>query len=189
MAFMGLTYFKRYWMECDLSAALLESPPLPAGYRMLAFNEQLLKAHAAAKYESFVNEMDSNVFPCLAKRDGCLRLMREIASRQCFAAEATWLCQYSGDVQPQPVGTIQGLDLDGVGSLQNLGIVPEHRGRNLGTILLCHAAAGYRKRGVTRMQLEVTTDNTSAIRLYRGLGFRPVQIVFTAAEIDAAAPV
>ena len=187
---MGLTYFKRYRMECDLVTSLRECPPPPAGFRLLPYSPQLLRQHAAAKYEAFAREMDSNVFPCLSNYEGCLRLMREITSRQCFAPEATWLCQRESQGDgPEPVGTIQGLEVDGIGSIQNLGIVSSCRGHGLGTLLLRRAADGFRQLGLQRMQLEVTTDNTAAIRLYRRLGFRDIQIVYKAAEIDGAAPV
>ena len=69
------------------------------------------------------------------------------------------------------MGTIQGLQSEGWGAIQNLGIAPQHRGRGLGSLLVLRAAGGFRSVGLTRMHLEVTTDNTAAIRLYERLGF------------------
>ena len=42
--------------------------------------------------------------------------------------------------------------------------------------------AGFRQAGVRRVYLEVTSQNTSAIRLYRRLGFHPVRIVYQTAK-------
>ena len=108
---MGLTYFKRFQMEFDLSASLPASLPVPPGYELVPFTHDLIREHATAKYQSFRMELDANVFPCLGRRDGCLRLMREISSRAGFVPAATWLCRYR-DLESNcmlPVGTVQGL--------------------------------------------------------------------------------
>lgn len=182
---MGLTYFKRFRMEFDLSNSIAGAFAVPIGYELLPYSSELLREHATAKYQSFRSELDANVFPCLGRRDGCLRLMREITSRAGFVPEATWLCRYrdpeSG--RPLPVGTIQGLQIEGWGAVQNLGIDPAHRSRGLGSLLLGRAADGFRHAGLSRMHLEVTTDNTAAVRLYERIGFRKAQVVYKAAEV------
>ena len=176
------TYFKRYRMECDLADLPSDRPATPAGYRLLADEQSTARMHADAKFESFRGEVDAHVFPCLGRRDGCLRLMREIASRGCFVPEATWLIQTT-DRPARCVGTVQGLAIDGWGAIQNLGIVPDHRGRGLGTVLLWHAGVGFREAGLNRMHLEVTGDNPDAMRLYERIGFRVADTVFKAAEV------
>lgn len=183
---MGLTYFKRFRMELDLTRSVPETPPVPLGYELVPFSEDLVREHATAKFQSFRYELDANVFPCLGRRDGCLRLMREISRRAGFVPEATWLIRAHGEGRPRPVGTVQGLQVNDVGSIQNLGIDPLHRGRGLGTILLMQAARGFRRAGLKRMQLEVTTDNTAAVRLYERLGFARAEVVYKAAEVAGA---
>lgn len=182
---MGLTYFKRFRMEFDLSESLPTAAPVPAGYELIPFSTGLIREHATAKYQSFRQELDANVFPCLGRRDGCLRLMREIASRAGFVPQATWLCRYRDPTTGRsvPVGTIQGLEIEGWGAVQNLGIDTLHRNRSLGSILLARAAIGFREVGLQRMHLEVTTDNTAAIRLYERLGFKRTLVLYKAAEV------
>ena len=75
---MGLTYFKRFRMEYDLNEGVPESKSVPFGYELVPFSTDLIRDHATAKFHSFRCELDANVFPCLGRRDGCLRLMREI---------------------------------------------------------------------------------------------------------------
>lgn len=185
---MGMTYFRRFRMELSLEGQLPEPPALPPAYELLPYAEDLLRDHAAAKYQSFRQELDANVFPCLGRRDGCLRLMREISSRAGFVPEATWLLRHRdpGSGRATPVGTVQGLRLEEWGAIQNLGIESAHRGRGLGTILLAEAARGFRRVGLTRMHLEVTTDNTAAVRLYERIGFRRAGVVYKAAEVMGA---
>ncbi len=182
---MGLTYFKRFRMEFDLSERLPTAGTLPAGYVLVPFSIGLVREHASAKYASFRQELDANVFPCLGRRDGCMRLMREISSRDGFVPSSTWLCRYSDPAtgHSHPVGTVQGIEIDGWGAIQNLGVDMDHRGRGLGSILLARAAIGFRDAGLKRMHLEVTTENTAAIRLYERMGFRRAQIVYKAAEV------
>ena len=182
---MGLTYFKRLRMEFDLTAHVPEMRAIPEGYQLISYSDELVREHATAKYKSFRQELDANVFPCLGRRDGCLRLMREIVSRASFVPQATWLLRH-WDPQigrSQPIGTIQGLQIEGWGAIQNVGIDPSHRGRGLGSLLLSRAASGFREVGLTQMHLEVTTDNVAAIRLYQRLGFRRARVVYKAAEV------
>ena len=68
----------------------------------------------------------------------------------------------------------------GLGSIQNLGIVPGWRGRGLGEALLLQALHGFRHTGLGRAQLEVTAQNDAAIRLYRRLGFRRAKTLYKA---------
>jgi ribosomal protein S18 acetylase RimI-like enzyme len=183
---MTTTYFKRYRMEVDLSGRELKEIAAPAGYRLLAWHPELLEAHALAKFLSFCDELDSNVFPCLGERSGCLRLMREITSKSSFIPQATWLAVFD-DPEAEQIeycGTIQGIDSSkGYGSIQNLGVVERHRGQGLGSCLLCRALEGFCSSGLPRVSLEVTAENRDAIRLYRHHGFKAVKTVFKAAEV------
>lgn len=181
---MGLTYFKRYRMEFDFAEPIWDASA-PANYELVPFDEDLIRDHAIAKFRSFARELDVNVFPCLGRKDGCLRLMREIASRDSFVASSTWLLRYRDPMTQarEPVGTVQGIHVDGWGSIQNLGVDPAHRGKGLGSVLLGHAAMGFRKVGLSHMHLEVTNDNTGAVRLYERLGFKRAQVVYKAADV------
>ncbi len=186
---MGITYFKRYRLEISLRDGLFDCPPLPPGYSTLSWHATLLDAHADTKYRSFCLEIDANVFPCLGDREGCRRLMMEITRRNNFVPQATWLLAYQGRGQsaPEYCGTIQGLrDGQEYGAVQNLGVVPMHRSRGLGTVLLHQSLLGFRAIGMDRAYLEVTAQNTGAIRLYMGLGFRRVKTVYKAVEVAYA---
>ena len=52
-----------------------------------------------------------------------------------------------------------------------MGLLPEYRGRGLGTRLLTAALAAAPARGFTRIELEVFASNTTALALYRKTGF------------------
>jgi ribosomal protein S18 acetylase RimI-like enzyme len=185
---MGLTYFKRYRMEISLMETL-PAVAMPPGYSLEPWDTTLVEAHAEAKYRSFCFEIDATVFPCLGERDGCRRLMDEISRRDTFVPQATWLLNHhSHDTgMTESCGTIQGIcDRHGFGAIQNLGVTPVHRGLGLGTQLLFQALHGFRQAGLRRAYLEVTAQNTGAVRLYHRLGFRRVKTVYKAAEVAYA---
>jgi GNAT superfamily N-acetyltransferase len=183
---MDLTYFKRFRMEINLAGRDLTPRPTRPGYRILAWDPRLLDAFTEAKYQSFRGEIDANVFPCLADRDGCRRLMNEIIRKPGFLPEATWLLTFARSAwgRTECCGTVQGVRdrTNGMGSIQNLGVAPAHRDCGLGTILLLHALQGFRRAGLTRVYLEVTAENEGAIRLYRRVGFVTVKTVYKAVE-------
>jgi len=180
---MVLTYFKRYRMEIELARRLQVLPP--PGCRFLAWDASLVGLHAETKYESFRNEIDANVFPCLGECEGCHRLMQEITHKEGFLPQATWLMVKDGPKGSiRACGTVQGIrDRSGQGAIQNLGVVPDFRGQGVGSALLLKALEGFRSVGLGRAFLEVTAQNEGAIRLYRRLGFRKAKTVFKAVEV------
>ena len=68
-------------------------------------------------------------------------------------------------------------------SIQNLGIVPAHRGKGLGSQLLIRALKGFRDVGLEFATLEVTAKNESALRLYERMGFDIAEIVYKHADL------
>ena len=170
---MGVTYYKRLRLEFELADARLPEPYLPAGFEWLPWSLKTLERHAITKYASFRSEIDSQIFPCLGARDGCLHLMSEIAQRATFVPEATWLiCCRFADGTSDDCATIQGIVQSGQwGAIQNVGVVPEYRGNGLGRALLLQCLKGFQQARVPRVYLEVTASNTAAVQLYRSVGF------------------
>jgi ribosomal protein S18 acetylase RimI-like enzyme len=183
---MSITLFKRYRMSFDLRPQLFAEPKLTAPYQLLPWRSELLRAHAETKYKSFRGEMDTNVFSCLGRSDGCFRLMQDIASRSGFIPEATWLIIHRTPVgNIESCGTIQGVQTElRVAAIQNIGIIPEHRGRGLGSVLVYQALKGFQSYGFEMATLEVTAHNIGAVRLYQRLGFQIDRIVFKSAEVN-----
>lgn len=175
---MAITYYKRFRMEVDLDGSLeplMLSPP----FRWVSWEESLIDQHAEVKYQSFRCEIDAYVFPCLGERQGCQRLMREIRRKPGFLPGATWLI-----ATPQGyVGTVQGvMDRGPIGAIQNVGVVPSYRGLGLGRALVRQALEGFYQAGLRRAYLEVTAENSGAVRLYRTVGFRRAKTLYKAVD-------
>jgi mycothiol synthase len=64
----------------------------------------------------------------------------------------------------------------GTGEIYVIGVAPEAAGRGLGRALMTAGLARLRERGCTAAELYVEADNTSAVRLYRSLGFRDEKV-------------
>jgi len=180
------TYFKRFRMEADL-AHPHGTPPLPPGYRFVPWNEALLDVHARTKFRAFRDEIDAHVFPCLGDLEGCRRLMHEIRGKSGFLASATWLIAFgTHPANLRWCGTIQGVvDRQRSGMIQNVGIVPDHRGLGLGTCLIGRALAGFRTAGLRTAALEVTAENCRAVQLYQRLGFRRTKTLYKTCDAEA----
>ena len=174
-------------MQFDLRDGSPKLAELPEGYQFVPWSHKTLAAHSEAKYRSFRNELDANVFPCLGDAEGCLRLMKEISCRQGFIKEATWLIQYldPDTDRLENCGTVQGIrEQADVGSIQNVGIVPVHRGKGLGAALLYKSLAGFERAGVNFVSLEVTAQNVGALRLYEKMGFQVLRTVFKSVDVE-----
>jgi len=182
---MGIVYFRRFRMEIDLSQPLFPQPELPAGYRLTPWEDSLLETHADTKFRCFRWEMDANVFSSLSTSEGCHRLMHDIANRHGFIPASTWLLEHWPPQARRPIacGTVQGVAEDKLGAIQNIGILPEHRGQGLGTVLMWHSLAGFQSAGIDRVILEVTAQNSGACRLYERLGFHRTKVVYKASEV------
>jgi GNAT superfamily N-acetyltransferase len=176
---MAITYYKRFRMEIDLDGCSAAPPSLPKPYAWISWEESLIDQHAEVKYLSFRSEIDAHVFPCLGERPGCQRLMREIRRKPGFLAAATWLIACPGGY----CGTVQGvMDRGPIGAIQNLGVVPDFRGQGLGRYLIRQALEGFYQAGLRRAYLEVTAENSAAVRLYRDVGFRRAKTLYKAVD-------
>ncbi len=178
---MPATTWKRLRMQLDLRQHGRGPVALPPGYHWMPWRSLLIDRHAQVKWRSFRDDLDGQVFRCLSRSEGCASLMREIAAQKTFCPEATWLVIYQPepDWPPADVGTIQGiLRTGGVGAVQNVGVVPEHRGQGLGKCLLQQAINGFLRCGMDTAALEVTALNETAVRLYLRMGFDVHEVLY-----------
>jgi GNAT superfamily N-acetyltransferase len=185
MHVLNLRYHKRFQMELDLRRWRRQAAGLHPDYRLRPWSDDLVRDHAEVKFLSFRDELDAQVFPCLAELASCMRLMEEIRERDGFVPEATWLAQYvgAGPNRVESCGTIQAIRISRArANIQNIGVTPHHRGRGVAAALITTAISGLQHVGVTRVALEVTAVNDTAVRLYRRLGFRTVKTVYKAVE-------
>lgn len=184
---MNLNYVRRFRMELQFTDVWLPEVRLPENYFWESWSGFLVDRHAAVKLASFRSEIDATIFPCLGHSVGCRNLMLEIARHKTFLSDATWLLVYC-DPQTGIVAdcaTIQGMKKRRkTGSIQNVGVIPEHRGLGLGRALLLKSLRGFRDARMKRVSLEVTAENLPAVSLYESLGFRIARTTFKAVHTE-----
>lgn len=186
MRFMRFNYVKRYRMELNLLRWQYKPLRLPTSYRLVPWHPSLTKEHAEVKFHSFRGGIDAQVFPCLGELEGCQRLMSEIKAKEGFIPEATWLVEYvgAGIHRTEYCGTIQAVRTQKYrANVQNIGVLPEHRGQGIGTGLIQASLLGLQQVGINHVGLEVTAENNGAVQLYRRLGFRTVRTLYKSVEL------
>jgi len=183
---LDITYYKRFRMEIRLAGRQFHLRSLPKGYRLLPWDAALLEAFVEAKFNSFRDELDADVFRSLSTLEGCRQLMTDIAAKPGFQAGATWLMGYcpKESETPEYCGTIQGIRVSNrLAGIQNIGITPAHRQHGVGAALITAALTGFQQLGLPRVYLEVTAQNDPAVRLYQRLGFQRTKTLYKAVEL------
>ncbi len=176
----NIRHYKRLRMQLDLRR-LLEDPQLPDGYQFVPWQPQFQERHAQVQWRAFRNDVDGQLFLCLSNLSGCRRLLRDTVHHSQFSEYGTWLVQFrpSPDWPADDCAMIQGLVRTGMtAAIQNLGVVPEHRGYGVGKAVLLKALHGLRSCGARRATLEVTANNHHAVCLYLTLGFQVVRVLY-----------
>ena len=193
---MSNTYVRRLRMVIDFQSTPLPVARLPEEYCWVEWAPSLMPRHADVKYGCFQSERDSDVFPCLGTMAGCHRLMNDIAMHESFLPEATWMigfqpktgdCFFDDDSRFIDCATIQGIATSKkTGSIQNVGVLADHRGLGLGRSLVLKSLHGFRSRSLKRVFLEVTADNRPAVDLYKSIGFSVVRTMYKAVNFEPA---
>lgn len=185
---MSLAYYKRFRMVYDLTRATVTPSVLPDGYVWTPWEMGQEDRHALVKFHSFRDEIDSEVFECLGDYHGCYQLMKDIALQTGFLPDATWLITIPGSTGYEDCGTIQGVSVsETTGCIQNVGIVPTHRGLGLGRALVERCLQGFQTAGMKRVTLEVTATNNAAVELYRTVGFVVTRTMFRQIDLECEA--
>jgi mycothiol synthase len=174
---MPTEYVKRLRMRCPGTG--VDIPRLPSGYSWKAWDSTLLDVHAQVLLLSFANTLDTRLFPNLRTETGCRMLVRAIEGSREFCPQASWLIHSSST----PVGCVQGLYHQGLGSIQNIAILPEYRARGFGSALLAAALHGYSLLQADTVELEVTEQNAAALSIYRRFGFEVYKTDYRAVDV------
>ncbi len=167
---------------------------LPVGFEMAPWSTNLIYKHSEAIFRSFKDSIDAKYFVTFTQQSRCEDFMRYLVHNSGFLPSATWLLREktgSGAARLlhlpgsyKLAGTIQGLiSPEFVGAIQNVGILPEYRGRGLSKLLLYYCLWGYQQAGLKVAQLEVTQTNEVAINLYKKIGFQVTEVIEKAPSI------
>jgi mycothiol synthase len=163
----------RWWydMRRDLTGALPEVPPVPAGLTLVPYaadrDEQLRLAHC----EAFAGHWGSTP-------PDRQRWEHWYTGGQAFRPELSWLVLDAGS--DEIAGYLNAYHFPAAtaatgvaeGYIGQIGVRDRWRRRGLGALLIAAALDGFRKAGYGRAALDVDTGNaTNALALYERAGF------------------
>jgi len=177
-------------MSLDLNDAATPEPILPVGYSWFPWNNLQTNAYARIIHLAFEGDVDGQIFPTYRHFAACEHLVSATVSSRVFAREASWLVgRVSGESSAPCIeyaGAIQCVTgRRFCGEIQNVGVLPEFRGLNLGRALALQALRGFRRMGRHKISLEVTSENLVALRLYLSLGFKITSMTHKETLLDA----
>jgi ribosomal protein S18 acetylase RimI-like enzyme len=170
LAHLGILYRWRAAMRLSL-AELREQPALPAGYKIIPWDEGRLAEVANVDHRAYAGTIDGLLYRgYFSTPEGCARMWRECiagrfgrfdAARSLLLVKEDRVC---GDIMCAQT-TLQDA------FIANLAVDPAHRG-GTGRALLLTCLRSYQEAGFRQVSLAVTLDNRRALRLYESLGFR-----------------
>jgi mycothiol synthase len=156
--------FRHLQIDLDGSPRDPGEPPAGIEIRGIEPESDLRRVHAIL-VEAFSQEWGYRVIPF----EEWVGLEVETVSYD----PSLWLLATDGD---EAVGALSGVVRGDRGWVDELGVRPPWRGRGIATALLRRVFATFAVRGLARVMLNVDSENsTGAVRLYEGVGMRPLR--------------
>lgn len=95
-------------------------------------------------------------------------------------------CCFIAELNHQPVGYLNGfiksqgyrLTTIKVAELENIAVLPEFQSQGIGSQLITEFKKWAKKQNVTHININVFYQNKQAIKLYKKLGLKPIDITF-----------
>jgi ribosomal protein S18 acetylase RimI-like enzyme len=170
----GFRLFRRLFMELDLSAFRpLPSPPLPEGLELLPWQESDYHPSGQLIAEAYEGHLDSYINDQYRTVSGSLRFLHNIVR---FPGCGLFDAQSSRTVVRVSDHSLAGVLLcsrvrEDVAHITQVCVSKHLRRHGLGLHLIQACAENLRRRGFAALTLTVTEENTSALELYRRIGF------------------
>ncbi len=167
---MGFEHSRVLWQMRRSLFAPLSAPTLPAGCTIRAFVP-------GVDDEAWLR-VNSRAFAHLPDQGGwTLEDLHRRMAEPWFSADGFLIAEMEGAVVGFHWTKVHGRknsgghDHDAIGEVYVVGVDPDHAGHGLGRALTLAGLHHLRGLGLSQAMLYVDASNTSAIRLYEGLGF------------------
>ena len=167
----GFERVRRFWrMRIDLTGAVTVAQPLPAGVEIVdARADPLRRTAYQVQTTSFHDHWNHTTRP-YAEWFGFF-------DQPYLDPGGWWLLTVDGVPAAVCILDDSRRDID-EGYVRSLGVLREFRGRGLARLLLEHAFAYYRRRGMVGVQLGVDSESpTGANHLYESVGMTPHRVI------------
>ena len=168
----GFSRHARLFMTLPLEAAHLEKKLSP-DFEIRRWTEHDYQPSASVITAAYRHHVDSEINDQYRTLSGSLRFLNNIVR---FPGCGTFDPESSFVAVERESHALAGIILcsrvrHDVGHVTQVCVLPEHRGRGLGKLLMAATIHNLRNRKFSLLSLTVTEANTRAVELYRRLGF------------------
>ncbi len=169
----GFQRHQRLFMVLPLSMAPKPSPPTDSEIEIRRWSEPDYQPAAALITSAYRGHVDSEINDQYRTLSGSLRFLNNIVR---FPGCGTFDPEGSFVAVHKRTRSLVGLILcsrvrHDVGHVTQVCVLPDHRSRGLGQLLIAATAANLRQRNFSLLSLTVTEANARAVTLYQRLGF------------------
>ncbi|GAA3747412.1 GNAT family N-acetyltransferase [Terriglobus aquaticus] len=183
----GFRSYPRLFMQAALpdqrelipSGSLVRSDEEPTpelgSLRLRRWTAPMYQPAADLIHRAYVGHGDTEINDQYRTVQGCMRFLHNIVR---FPGCGTFTPEHTWVLVDERSGELDGLLLttrveSNTTHIPQLCLAPRRRGRGLGRMMMRHAATELARAGQRTVTLTVTEANTSAMHLYRDLGFTP----------------
>jgi len=147
--------------------------PLPFGYRAEPWVGPLIPAFAASMAVAYAGSSELVVYPRLATREGCQRIVQDICNMPDYLSGASWLVFFNRE----PCGFILcgQAKIGEIAQIRIFGVTPRHKRFKVGSWLVNRALWAFHDRKFPLAMINVTRSNRDGVRFLRSLGFYVAQ--------------
>ncbi|HEY6333390.1 MAG TPA: N-acetyltransferase [Blastocatellia bacterium] len=180
----GFSAFERHFMIASLSVADAQGhtesmvPPsnVSLEVELRPWDEKDFSAAARVIYRSYKGSIDRDVNILYATEEGCADLLS-------ILTDSIWCGKFLQDVSSVAVsgrpGNLVGLLIAtsiaaDVGHIGQISVAPGYQGRGVARGMMTAALSRLAAEGYSAASLVVTAENTRALDLYKGTGFRTI---------------
>jgi ribosomal protein S18 acetylase RimI-like enzyme len=177
----GFHLFTREFMLLDLQSLPEFHAGTGAGMRLDRWNDRLFDPCAKLIYLSYANHVDGEINDQYRTRAGALKFLKNIILLPgCgqFIQGASFVLREPGS--DELIAAVLTSEVSpGVGHTTQICVLPGYQGHGLGRMLMQTSAEALSAMKFRELTLTVTSENRSAVELYKKLGFRTIR-TFTA---------
>lgn len=167
----GFMVFPRAQMMLDLTDDLETPIFIPKDYQLVPFaKEQVNDIMEVIKAANTEGHSDYYIYP---------EMSDVVICREVFGSFSNDYADFDKDLNPQIAhnGKIVGMSFvmttnPETAFIAEISVHPDHQRKGLGKALMNSIIENCRKKGIKRLRLAVTIDNSGAYQLYKKLGFK-----------------
>jgi ribosomal protein S18 acetylase RimI-like enzyme len=178
----GFDLYTRQFMLFDLHKSTPARTNASAGMRLDRWNDRFFEPCAKLIYLCYADHVDGEINDQYRSKAGALKFLKNIILLPgCgqFVPGASFVLRQAGSSDDLIAAVLTSEVSSGVGHTTQICVLPGYQGHGIGRMLMQSSAEALRAMKFRELTLTVTSQNSSAVKLYENLGFTTIR-TFTA---------